>query len=67
MSKVIVRDIDCRSRLVVDDHISGKAFWIVEEDNEGNWKEVLRVCESIVEAESLIDYYLENRRRSLYE
>lgn len=63
----VVRNIDSKSRLVVKHVLSEKAFWVIEENHEGEWIEVLKICENQVEADSIVNFYLENRRRSLYE
>lgn len=63
----IIKQIDSKSRLVVKQVLSDKAFWVIEENHEGEWIEVLKICENQVEADSVVNFYLENRRRSLYE
>lgn len=63
----VIRNIDDKSRLVVKHVLSDKAFWVIEENHDGEWIEVLKICENQVEADSVVNFYLENRRRSLYE
>lgn len=63
----IIRNIDSKSRLVVKHLLSDKAFWVIEENHEGKWVEVLKICENQAEADSVVNFYLENRRRSLHE
>ena len=63
----VIRNIDSKSRLVVKHVLSDKAFWVIEENHEGKWIEVLKICENQAEADSVVNFYLENRRRSLYE
>lgn len=63
----VIRNIDSESRLVVKRVLSDKAFWVIEENHEGEWLEVLKICENQVEADSVVNFYLEHRRRSLYE
>lgn len=63
----VIKQIDSKSRLVVKRVLSDKAFWVIEENHEGEWIEVLKICENQVEADSVVNFYLENRRRSLYE
>lgn len=63
----IIRNIDSKSRLVVKHVLSDKAFWVIEENHEGEWIEVLKICENQVEADSVVNFYLENRSRSLGE
>lgn len=63
----VIRDIDSKTRLVVKHVLSDKAFWVIEENHKGEWIEVLKICENQVEADSVVEFYLENRRRSLDE
>lgn len=63
----VIKQIDSKSRLVVKRVLSDKAFWVIEENHQGDWIEVLKICENQVEADSVVNFYLENRRRSLYE
>lgn len=63
----IIKQIDNESRLVVKRVLSDKAFWVIEENHQGEWVEVLKICENQAEADSVVNFYLENRRRSLYE
>ena len=63
----VIRNIDDKSRLVVKHVLSDKAFWVIEENHEGEWIEVLKICENQAEADSVVKFYLENRKRSLYE
>lgn len=63
----IIKQIDNESRLVVKRVLSDKAFWVIEENHQGEWVEVLKICENQVEADSVVEFYLENRKRSLYE
>lgn len=63
----VIKNIDSKSRLVVKNVLSNKAFWVIEENYEGEWIEVLKICENQAEADSVVNFYLENRRRSLYE
>lgn len=63
----VIRNIDSKSRLVVKRVLSNKAFWVIEENHKGEWIEVLKICENRVEADSVVNFYLENRRKSLYE
>lgn len=44
-----------------------KAFWVIEENHEGEWIEVLKICENQADVDSVVNFYLENRRKSLYE
>lgn len=63
----IIKQIDNESRLVIKHVLSDKAFWVIEENHEGERIEVLKICENQVEADSVVNFYIENRRRSLYE
>lgn len=63
----VIRSIDSKSRLVVKHVLSDKAFWVIEENHEGEWIEVLKICENQADVDSVVNFYLENRRRSLYE
>lgn len=63
----VIRNIDSKSRLVVKNVLSDKAFWVIEENHEGEWIEVLKICENQADVDSVVNFYLENRRRSLYE
>lgn len=63
----IIRNIDSKSRLVVKHVLSDKAFWVIEENHEGEWIEVLKICENQVDVDSVVNFYLENRIRSLDE
>ncbi|WP_099321134.1 hypothetical protein [Anaerococcus sp. Marseille-P3625] len=61
----LVRNIDSKSRLVVKHVLSDKVFWVIEENHEGEWIEVLKICEIRAEADSVVNFYLENRSRNL--
>ena len=63
----VIRNIDSESRLVVKHVLSDKAFWVIEENHEGEWLEVLKICENQVDVDSVVNFYLENRIRSLDE
>lgn len=63
----IIKQIDNESRLVVKRVLSDKAFWVIEENHQGEWVEVLKICENQADIDSVVNFYLENRRRSLYE
>lgn len=63
----LIRNIDSKSRLVVKHVLSDKAFWVIEENHDGEWIEVLKICENQADVDSVVNFYLENRRRSLYE
>lgn len=63
----VIRNIDDKSRLVVKNVLSNKAFWVIEKNHEGEWIEVLKICENQADVDSVVNFYLENRRRSLYE
>lgn len=63
----VIRNIDSKSRLVVIHVLSNKAFWVIEENHEGKWIEVLKICENQADVDSVVNFYLENRRKSLYE
>lgn len=63
----VIKNIDSKSRLVVKNVLSDKAFWVIEENHKGEWVEVLKICENQVEADSVVNFYLEHRGRSLYE
>lgn len=63
----VIRNIDDKTRLVVKHVLSGKAFWVIEENHEGKWIEVLKICENQADVDSVVNFYLENKRRSLYE
>lgn len=63
----VIRNIDSKTRLVVKHVLSDKAFWVIEENHEGKWIEVLKICENQADVDSVVNFYLENRKRSLYE
>lgn len=63
----IIKNIDDKSRLVVKRVLSDKAFWVIEENHQGEWVEVLKICENQADVDSVVNFYLENRRRSLDE
>lgn len=63
----VIKQIDSESRLVVKRVLSDKAFWVIEENHEGKWIEVLKICENQADVDSVVNFYLENRRKSLYE
>lgn len=63
----VIKQIDSESRLVVKHVLSDKAFWVIEENHEGEWIEVLKICENQADVDSVVNFYLENRRKSLYE
>lgn len=63
----VIRNIDSKTRLVVKRVLSDKAFWVIEENHEGEWIEVLKICENQADVDSVVNFYMENRRRSLYE
>lgn len=63
----VIRNIDNKSRLVVKQVLSDKAFWVIEENHQGEWLEVLKICENQADVDSVVNFYLENRRRSLNE
>lgn len=63
----VIRNIDDKTRLVVKRVLNDKAFWVIEENHEGEWIEVLKICENKADVDSVVEFYLENRKRSLYE
>lgn len=63
----VIRNIDSKTRLVVKQVLSDKAFWVIEENHNGEWIEVLKICENQADVDSVVNFYLENRKRSLYE
>lgn len=63
----VIKQIDSESRLVVKRVLSDKAFWVIEENHGGKWIEVLKICENQADVDSVVNFYLENRRKSLYE
>lgn len=63
----IIKQIDNESRLVVKRVLSDKAFWVIEKNHHGEWVEVLKICENQADVDSVVNFYLENRGRSLYE
>lgn len=63
----VIKQIDSKSRLDVIHVLSNKAFWVIEENHEGEWIEVLKICENQADVDSVVNFYLENRRKSLYE
>lgn len=63
----IIKQIDNESRLVIKHVLSDKAFWVIEENHEGERIEVLKICENQADVDPVVNFYLENRRRSLYE
>ena len=63
----VISNIDSKSRLVIKHVLSDKAFWVIEENHQGEWVEVLKICENQADVDSVVNFYLENRGRSLYE
>ena len=63
----VIRNIDSKSRLVIKHVLSDKAFWVIEENHQGEWVEVLKICENQVDVDSVVNFYLEHKRGSLYE
>lgn len=63
----VIRNIDSKTRLVVKRVLSDKAFWVIEENHQDEWVEVLKICINQADVDSLVNFYLENRRRSLDE
>lgn len=63
----IIKQIDNESRLVVKRVLSDKAFWVIEENHQGEWVEVLKICENQADVDSVVNFYLEHKRGSLYE
>lgn len=63
----VIKKIDDKSRLVVKRVLSDKAFWVIEENHQGEWIEVLKICENQADVDSVVNFYLEHKRGSLYE
>lgn len=63
----VIRNIDSKSRLVIKHVLSDKAFWVIEENHQGEWVEVLKICENQADVDSVVNFYLEHKRGSLYE
>lgn len=66
-------DLEVHGGITFSDYLSkimdleNKAFWVIEENHEGEWIEVLKICENQADVDSVVNFYLENRRKSLYE
>lgn len=63
----VIRNIDSKTRLIVKHVLSDKAFWVIEENHQGDWIEFLKICENQADVDSVVNFYLENRRKSLHE